>query len=302
MTRSFVQLVVFGAALLLSAGCASTSSREQAPVAHSGAPETPRNPALAKSFDDAVARGDAAWHAGEADMAVYFYIQALSFQPRDVVTLTKLGTIEQTQGNLTLAARAFELAANAKPSDANLTGRLGLILTALGDNENAYKWLKLSADNGSTDWRVVDQLSVVETREGRYSNAVQYAGQAAAQAPKAAKPLLHRAEAYYGMGEYAMAEYAVRDALHLGNSPDAWQLLGKIQAKQHAYPASIDSLLQVMDSATAYNTAGKLALDNGDNKVALGYFEKASAASPVYLTDVQRNAAIARERLGAVKQ
>jgi tetratricopeptide (TPR) repeat protein len=104
------------------------------------------------------------------------------------------------------------------------------------------------------------------------------------------------------MGEYAMAEYAVRDALHLGNSPDAWQLLGKIQAKQHAYPASIDSLLQVMDSATAYNTAGKLALDNGDNKVALGYFEKASAASPVYLTDVQRNAAIARERLGAVKQ
>jgi tetratricopeptide (TPR) repeat protein len=291
MTRSTVQLVVLGAVLLLS------------PVAQSRAPETPRNPALATSFDDAVARGDTAWRSGEVDLAIYLYIQALSFQPRDVVTLTKLGTIEQTQGNLQLAARAFELAANAKPSDTSLTGRLGLILTALGDNENAYKWLKLSADNGSTDWRVVDQLSVIETREGRYSNAVQYAGQAAAQAPKSAKPLLHRAEGYFGMGEYRMAEYAIRDALRLGGTSDAWGLLGKIQAKQRAYPASIDSFLQVMDPSAAYNTAGQLALDNGDNQVALGYFEKASLASPVYSADVQRNVAIARERLSAtVKQ
>ena len=54
-----------------------------------------------------------------------------------------------------------------------------------------------------------------------------------------------------------------------------------------------------MDPSTAYNTAGQLALDNGDNQVALGYLEKASLASPVYSADVQRNTAIARERLSA---
>ena len=294
--------VVFGAALQLSAGCASTAAREKTPVAHSSEAATSRSPLLAKSFEDAVARGDTAWNAGDVDMAIYLYIQALSFQPRDVVTLTKLGTIEQTQGNLPLAARAFELAANAKPSDANLSGRLGLILTALGDKENAYKWLKLSVDNGNTDWRVVDQLSVVETKEGHYTDAVQYAGQAVAQAPKAALPLLHRAEAYYGMGSYEMAEYAARDALRLTNLPDAWRLLGQIQAKQRAYPASVDSLLHVMDPATAYNMAGKLALDNGDNAVALRFFEKASVASPVYMTETQRNVAIARERLSATAE
>src|SRR3954470_4989387 len=189
MTGSFVHrfnlllvptamLVVFGAVLLLNAGCASTASREPTPVARPSAAQTSRSSALARSFEDAVARGDTAWDAGQADMAIYLYIQALSFQPRDVVTLTKLGTIEQAQGNLPLAARAFELAANAKPGDANLSGRLGLILTALGDNENAWKWLKLGVDNGSTDWRVVDQLSVIENREGHYVDAVQYAGQA----------------------------------------------------------------------------------------------------------------------------
>ena len=300
MTGSFMQrfnlVLVLGVALLLSAGCASTAHRDPAPVAHSNATET-KTPGLAKSFEDAVARGDTAWNAGDVDMAVYLYIQALSFQPRDVTTLTKLGTIEQVQGNLPLAARAFELAANAKPGDANLSGRLGLILTALGDQENAYKWLKLSVDNGSTDWRVVDQLGVIETKEGHYTDAVQYASQAAAQAPKAALPLLHRAEAFYGMGRYEMAEYAIRDALRLTNQPDARRLLGQIQAKQRAYPASVDSLLQVMDSAAAYNMAGKLALDNGDNAVALRLFEKASAASPVYMTETQRNVAIARERL-----
>ena len=308
MTGSFVHrfhlplvptamLVMLGTVLLLNAGCASTAARQPTPVAHPSAAQTSRSSVLAKNFEDAVARGDAAWNAGQADMAIYLYVQALSFQPRDVVTLTKLGTIEQAQGDLQLAARAFELAANAKPGDANLSGRLGLILTALGDNENAWKWLKLGVDNGSTDWRVVDQLSVIETREGHYVDAVQYAGQAAAQAPKIALPLLHRAEAYYGMGNYGMAEYAVRDALRLTELPDAWRLLGQIKAKQRAYPASVDSLLQVMDSATAYNMAGKLALDNGDNAVALRYFEKASIASPVYMTESQRNAAIARERL-----
>ncbi|MBS0417233.1 MAG: hypothetical protein JSR66_05950 [Proteobacteria bacterium] len=296
--------VVLGSAFLLSAGCAGTAAREKSPAAaQAKATETSRNPALAKSFEDAVSRGDTAWRSGEVDMAIYLYIQALSFQPRDVTTLTKLGTIEQIQGNLQLAARAFELAVNAKPSDANLAGRLGLILTVLGDKDNAYKWLKLSVDNGSMDWRVVDQLSVIEAKEGRYTNAVQYASQAAAQAPKVALPLLHRADAYYGMGRYEMAEYAARDALHLSNLPDAWRLLAKIQAKQRAYPASVDSLLQVMDAATAYNMAGQLALDNGDNAVALRFFERASNASPVYSTEVQRNVAIARERLTAtVKQ
>ncbi len=235
-------------------------------------------------------------------MAVYLYIQALSFRPRHIDTLGKIGSIEQARGNLVLAARAFELAANADESDARLSGRLGLILLALGDEEKAATWLQRSAGSGSTDWRVFDALGVTESHQGRYPAALQYSGEAVALAPGVAMPLLHRGLALFGSGNYIGAEDAVRTALRLSNLPEGWRLLGQIQAKRHAYPAAIDSLLQVMDPPAAYNMAGKLAMDNGDNSVALHYFERASAASPVYLVEAQRNAAIARERLGTLSQ
>jgi hypothetical protein len=57
-----------------------------------------------------------------------------------------------------------------------------------------------------------------------------------------------------------------------------------------------------LDAAEAYSTAGQLALANGDNAVALSYFEKASATSPTYLQNVARDAAIARERMAVSMQ
>jgi tetratricopeptide (TPR) repeat protein len=291
--------------LLLNAGCASTAPKEHSQVrrstrsvgSSSSSSSAPLSENLAHSFEDAVARGDDAWSANQTDMAVYFYVQALSFRPRDVTTLGKLGTLEQTRGDLRLAARAFDLAANENPSDARLTGRLGLIQMALGEQESAWKWLRLSVDTGNTDWRVPDQLSVVENRQGHYVDAVQYAQEAVALAPGAALPLLDLGQALYGSGNYVSAEDAARTTLHIANTPEAWQLLAQIQARRRAYSSSVDSLLQSMDAASAYNTAGKLAMENGDNAVALRYFDKASSVSPVYLTEAHTNAAIARERL-----
>jgi tetratricopeptide (TPR) repeat protein len=313
--RKALSLIVLSVAL--TAGCAHTPSKttptlqaqplsgnthQAADSRTAGDKQPSESSMLVKSFEEAESRGDAAWSAGQKDMAVYLYIQALSFRPRDVNTLGKLGSIEQTTGDLVLAARAFELAATAEPGDARLSGRLGLILLALGDEEKARTWLQHSVDNANTDWRVLDALSVIESHQGHYSTALQYSGEAAALAPGLAAPTLHRGQAMFGIGDYIGAEDAARMTLRLGNTPDAWRLLGQIQAKRRDYRGSIDSLLQVLDAPAAYNMVGKLALDNGDNAVALQYFEKASVASPVYLEEAQRNAAMARERLGALKQ
>jgi Flp pilus assembly protein TadD len=309
-----------GLALLLSAGCAGTppkpvispittpsatepsADRSQSSDSTSASPAAGKkkpfkSAALARSFDDAVRRGDAAWFEGDADMAVYLYVQALSFQPRDVSTLSKLGVIEQRRGNLQLAARAFELAANASPGDTRLSAQLGLIYLALGQDDNAHTWLLRSAGTASPDWRVYDGLGVVEERRGDNAAALEHLQRAQALAPGAAAPLLHRGQAMFRSGDYAGAETAVRAALSHGATPEAWQLLGEIQAKRGAYADSLDSLLQVLDAPLAYNIVAKTALDNGDNAAALRYFEKASVLSPVYFPEAERNAAKARERL-----
>ncbi len=309
-----------GVALLLSIGCAGTPSKTSSPTtvanpssadqaanldqsrsSNSPAPKDSkkRSPLLAKSFDEAVARGDDAWGAGDADMAIYLYVQALSFRPRDIDTLSKIGSIEHRQGDLVLAARAYELAANAEPSNARVTARLGLIRIEQGDDDGALTWLQRSADDTSTDWRVYDGLGVVEERRGDQAAALRYLQQAVALAPSEPMPLLHRAQAMFNAGDYPGAEVTVRAALNHGALPEALNLLGQIQAKRRSYSESLYSLLQVLEAPQAYSTVATVALENGDNAVALRYFEQAELLSPVYFPDAERNAAVARERLSS---
>jgi Flp pilus assembly protein TadD len=252
---------------------------------------------LAKSFDDAVSRGDNAWLQGDANMAIYLYVQALSFRPTDATTLTKIAVIEQHTDNLPLAARAYELAAKASPDDARISAQLGLVYLALGQDDSARPFLLRSVDTPSADWRVYDALGIVETRRGDNAAALVNLRRAQELAPALAAPLLHQGQAMFAAGDYAGAEVAVRQALKLQPSPEAWQLLGQLQAKRRAYSDSLDSLLEVTDAPAAYTTVAHTALDNGDNAVALRYFEKAATLSPVYLPDAERSANKARERL-----
>jgi Flp pilus assembly protein TadD len=260
-------------------------------------PRPAKSKVLAKSFDDAVARGDQAWMSGDADMAIYMYVQALSFRPTDAATLTKMGVIEQRRGELELAARAYKLAAESNPNDARVTGQLGLVYLALGEDDNARTWLARSVEISTADWRIYDGLGLVEERHGDSANALANLQHAQTLAPGMAPPILHRGQALYDAADYSAAETATRAALALEPSSEGWQLLGKIQAKRRAYSDALDSLLESMDAPTAYSLVAKTALDNRDNAVAVRYFEKASMLSPVYLPDAERNASKARERL-----
>ena len=313
-------LCVAGVALLLGAGCASLSSKPDTQTASTQSSADPitsstqsngsnaTTPAaskkkgsarLAKTFEDAVLRGDSAWRDGDADMAIYFYVQALSFKPRDFDTLCKLGSIEQKRGNPTLAIRAFDLAANVNPADERVTSRLGLLYLDQGEDDSARKWLQHSAEATSADWRVYDGLGVLESRHGDNADALRHLQQAIALAPSAPMPLFHDAQALSSQGDYTGAEAALHSALRLGNVPDAYRLLGQIQARRHAYSEALNSYLRVLDPPEAYDTVAKLAMDNSDNAVALRYFEQAAVLSPVYFEDAHRDAEVVRERLAA---
>ncbi len=256
---------------------------------------------MAKSFDDAVRRGDASWRDGDADMAIYFYVQALSFQDRDFDTLCKIGAIEQKRDKLDLAARAFEVAATVKPDDTRVTGRLGLLYVETGDEDKAATWLARSADSGSDNWRVYDNLGVIEGHRKAAPLALQHLQRAIELAPVEAGPMLHKGQVQFESGDYQGAELSLRGATSKGDVPEAQNLLGQILAKRRAYPEAIDSLLRVLDAPKAYNLLGQEAMANGDNAIALHYFEQAATLSPTYYADAHRSAALARERLDTAR-
>jgi Flp pilus assembly protein TadD len=253
---------------------------------------------LAKSFDDAVARGDSAWEGGDVQMAIYMYVQALSFRPRDFKTLCKLGSIEEKRDEPELATRAYELAAGVQPDDALITGHLGLLYLQQGDEDKALGWLERSADAGSNDWRVFDGLGLIEGRHGQVAAGLQHLQQAVALAPLEPMPALHRGQLLFDSGDYAAAEMTLRAAVERGSvPPQAFSLLGQIQARRRQYPEAIDSMLRAVEPPIAYDTVAKLAMQNGDNATAVKYFELAARMSPVYYADAHRDAALAQQRL-----
>ena len=277
----------------------SSRSSAPAPVAKHKDPKDANETAyVAKSFDEAVGRGDAAWQNEDGDYAIYLYVQALAYRPRDVNTLGKMGTIELARGNLDLAANAFEIAAQADPADARVTGRLGLVLAALQKERQARPWLEKCVQAGSDDWRVYDALGVAEGHQGSAEPARLHLQRAAQLAPESGAPVLHLAQLEFSQGGDAQAESSLTDLVIIHPSAEAWRLLGRLQAKHGAYGGAAESLLHVIDAAAAYNLVGEMALQRHDNGKALEYFEKAGLASPVYYADAERNAAIARERIG----
>jgi tetratricopeptide (TPR) repeat protein len=256
---------------------------------------------LAKSFDDAVARGDSAWKGGDVQMAIYMYVQALSFQPRDFNTLCKLGAIEEKRDEPELAIRAYELAAETKPDDSLITGHLGLLYLQQSDEDKALGWLDRSAASGSDDWRVFDGLGVAEGHHGQIAAGLQHLQQAVALAPQEPMPALHRGQLLFDSGDYPAAETTLRAATERGSVPQALSLLGQIQAKHRQYPEAIDSMLRAVDPPIAYDTVAKLAMQNGDNATAVKYFELAARMSPIYYADAHRDAALAQQRLNAAR-
>ncbi len=287
--------VVGGAARTSSGG---EASGPDAAASDNARPKPGQGTNLTRSFDEAVARGDEAWRSGQAEMAIYLYIQALSFRPRDVPTLCKIGVIEQGRGDLVSAQKAFGAAAEGAPHDARITAHLGLLDLTLGRDAEARTWLQRSDDAGSADWRVYDGLGVAYRRLGDPMAAESALKKAVDMAPGVATPLVHRGEAQLDSGDYAGAESTLRAALAIGKSPEAVRLLGEVQARRRDYTDSIDNLLQVMDAPKAYGSVARQAMANGDNEIALRYFDKASSLSPVYSAETQRDAAVVRERLG----
>ena len=173
-------------------------------------------------------------------MAIYMYVQALSFRPRDFDTLCKLGAIEEKRDDPELAARAFELAAAVKPDDPLIAGHLGLLYLQQNDEDKALTWLSRSAADGSKDWHVYDGLAVAEGHHGDAEAALLHLQQAVALAP--AEPCqLSIADRCCSTKAIRRRRDALRAAMEHGTLPEALNLLGQIQAKRREYPQAIDS-------------------------------------------------------------
>jgi tetratricopeptide (TPR) repeat protein len=78
---------------------------------------------------------------------------------------------------------------------------------------------------------------------------------------------------------------------------DAWRYLGDLQVRRGDTGAALDSLLNSMDTAQAYNEIGVVFMSMRNYKNARDYFDKAIRASAAWFEEAHKNLALADEHL-----
>ena len=296
-------LLVIIAIVALCAGCASPPARTRmqgAEIATQSASKQSKPLAAQppKGFAEYVTLGDAAWQAQDLDRAIYYYVEALGKSPNDAATLAKMGAIEDSRGNATLAETAFELAHSAAPQEPRIAERLARLYLQRGYTEGAAEIYTqvLAADPRRT--RALDGMGEVCVTRSDYVQSISYFDRAlAADRPDASAVLTHRGYAKLRLNDLTGAEADLRAALAFSPREDSWRYLGDVYVLRGNTGAALDSLLNIMDTAQAFNEIGVILMNVKNYSDAREYFGKAIKASPAWFEEAQKNLAVADEHL-----
>jgi tetratricopeptide (TPR) repeat protein len=260
---------------------------------HEEAKAAPVSAQDAKTFAQAVQRGDAAWQAGELDRAVYYYVLALERSPQDAPTLAKIGAIEEGRGNLAQAEKAFEMAHSADPQEPRIAERLARLYMRDEKFDRAGElYAQVLALNPQRS-RALDGMGEVCLARAEYVQAISYFDRALqGENADTAAVLTHRGHAKLLNNDLQGAEADLRAALAAAPRQDAMRYLAELQVRRGDTAAALESLLRVMDTAQAYNQVGVLLMHVNNYRDAHEYFAKAVSASPVWFEEAQRNLAL----------
>lgn len=259
-----------------------------------------------KGYTEAVQRGDQAWQAQDFDRAIYFYVQAMDKSPGDAVTLAKIGAIEDARGNTALAEKAFEMAHRANPEEPRIAERLARLYLKAGKVDNASEIYTQVLATDLSRTRALDGMGEVCVARSDYGQAILYFNRALkAEKPDTATVLTHRGYAKLRSGDLAGAEADLRAALSVPQRDDAWitprddawRYLGDVLVLRGDPAGALESLLNAMSTAEAFNEMGATLMSVKQYQDAREYFTKAIGASAAWFEAAQRNLALVDERL-----
>jgi len=284
-------------------GCVSSPRQADANATTAGAGnrQETKPPAAtqdAKGFAEAVQRGDAAWQAQDLDRAIYYYVQAMDKSPNDAPTLAKIGAIEDARGNAALAEKAFEMAHSADPEAPRIAERLARLYLSGGKIDGAAAIYAQVLAQDPHRPRALDGMGEVCLARSDYGQAIVYFNRALREdKPDAGSVLTHRGYAKLRSSDLAGAEVDLRAALAVAPREDAWRYLGDVRVLRGDAGDALESLLNVMDTAEAYNEMGVTLMSVKKYKDAKEYFSKAISASASWFEAAQTNLARVDERL-----
>jgi Flp pilus assembly protein TadD len=287
---------------MLSA-CASNPPQSNEAIADAELRDTDRDVLFATEFPvankaEAISRADAAQKVGEIDKALFFYVKALKFDPKDADVLSRIGGLHQYQGNAQLAVRAYSMALELQPDDARLLEARGLILLKHDEEERAKEDLTRAVVLNSNAWQAYNGLGLLADRRGNHAEAIAHYDAALAINPDSGPVLNNRGYSKLLASDYEGAGKDLsRAAQELGHR-QAWVNLGTLFTRWGYYDLAVEAYEKVLTKPDALNKVAEASMGKGDLKTAERLLKQAIELSPTYFVDAEENLAQVRERLG----
>ncbi len=288
--------------IFLNSGCATTQSKEgladnSMAELYEGKPTTMFATQLpVTSAAEGIKRGDYALRAGQTDLALYMYVQALQYDSANPNVYYKIGVIHERRGNSELAKKALTLALQREASHAAANETLGMIYLDEQAHDKARDNLQQALVSEPGRWRTHNGLGVLADLDGNFGAALAHYDEALAIVPDAPAVLNNRGYSLFLAGDLEAAEQDFRRAATELGLDRAWRNLGLVYASRGDYRRAFESFLEVMEERTAYHEVGRIALESGEYAQAVSYLEKAIHASPLYFGAAYKDLAKARER------
>jgi tetratricopeptide (TPR) repeat protein len=314
------QILVMGSLFYLG-GCASSKTvpdiaekpqrqdlyQGQSHVALSAAMPQSERQALDKAIDEE--------RSGDLDRALYSYIQALDFNPKNADTFYHIARIQLAKGSGDIAYRAYKEALAIEPNHLMANAELGILEMSQRQYVSAREHLEKAVTidqqrvkeirgthvagvvglDELSPLRVYNAIAILDDLENRHEQAREVFKQVLAFQPQSAVVATNLGYSYYLTGDFDNAESYLRNALREDGSFDrAWTNLGLIYIRKGQYSKALASFEQTMTRAEAFNDLGYFLMLEGQYAKAIDMFQQAIDSSPSYFERAQKNLKIAQ--------
>lgn len=255
------------------------------------------------SSTEARTRARAALTQGDMDLALYFYVQAVTLEPSDTESLYAIGAIHENRGNFDLAARAFAGVCAIEPDNALALQGLGIAHFDARRFAEAEAPLQKAVEIDGSLWRAHNTLGILADRRDQYDVAVEHYTLAIQAQPTIASIRNNRGYSKYLSGDLEAAKRDFLAALDIDPEFErAWQNIGLIYAREKDYPRALRAMTFAIPEYVALNDIGYIAMLDGNYQIAQTYFDKAIMASPRHYQTAQDNLAeLQRRRSGGTE-
>ena len=290
------------AVLLLTAGCASTPDKEDAPdasktQAFSDLYDGKSTVTYATEFpvasaEEARQRGDLALRRGTWILPCTSTSRPWSCKRMATMWARLPGSVPFMPVAATwgLAEIAYRRSLVIDPDNAAALTGLGLILLKKRDNATAGELLNHSVEVVSRQWRAHNALGIIADLESEHPRAIAHYQAALNIQPTSPLLLNNLGYSYYLSEDWPAALAMFRRALDEDpNYKLAWQNLGLLYAREEQYTAAVDAFSHAMELSQAYNDVGYLSMLDGHYELSEAFLEEAIKLSPSYYKTANQN-------------